>query len=125
MWHLPTSYNRDLFARIFPTCPMVLGNAMQSLKLCYLHRAKTDPCRAASASIFGSTSDLYFMHIVNKLNHVWGKFLKLGHFLIENTYILKFTAKKELFLFLSGSLYDDYLLSYNFLGSGPEGDKVL
>ena len=42
-WHLMASYNTDFFARIFPTCPMVFGNTILSLKSCCFHEAKTDP----------------------------------------------------------------------------------
>ena len=44
-WHLPSSCNRDFFARIFPACPIVLGTTMQSLKSWCFHGASSDVFR--------------------------------------------------------------------------------
>ena len=61
-WQLPASYNRNLFASIFPAFPVVFGTTMQSLKSWCFHKASSDVFRGVwDISNFKQTSTLQFL----------------------------------------------------------------
>ena len=65
-WHLPSSCNRDFFARIFPACPIVLGTTMQSLKSWCFHGASSDVFRGVNRKSKGKNDSLFSLIMSGK-----------------------------------------------------------